>query len=340
MRKPIFAICDEDKLYSGKIFEYIHERISESYEVILFTEVDAVERYMKNTKINVLLISEVFRAIIRGTVNAEHVIILTQTFREDEPVRGEVYKYSSADSILKSTMEICSEKKCEPVVRNSRKPLSIIGVYSPIKRAFQTTFSVTLGQILAKKGKTLYLNFECFSGFDLLMATHNKSDLMDLLYFWGLGDENFSYRLGSVIEHIGALDYVPPVHSFAGLNDISASQWLHFLKAFENYTDYEYVILDLSENINGLFDILRMCKTVYSVTDERRISRAKMSQYEALLAECRYDDILDKTKKMNIPMFREIPDEYEMLPYSDLSAYIKRELAFEEKRKEEEHMVG
>lgn len=340
MKKPIFAICDEDTLYAGKIFEFIHDRISDSYEVILFTEVDAIEKYMKHTQISILLISEVCRAILRGKVNAEHIILLTQTCKDEDNPTDEIYKYRSGNFIIQSVMEICSGKKSEPIVRTKRRPLSIIGVYSPVKKAFQTTFSITLGQILAKKSKALYLNFECFSGFDLMMATHNKSDLMDLLYFWGLGNENFTYRLGSVIEHIGALDYVPPVHSFAGLGEVSGSQWIHFLKAFEEYTDYDYVILDLSENINGLFDILRMCRTVYTVTDEKRISRAKISQYEALLNEYQYEDVIEKTKKMTIPMFREIPDEYEMLPYSDLSAFIKKELDFEEKRKEEDNLVG
>ncbi len=235
MKKSIFAICDEDKLYAGKIYEYIHGRLSESYEVILFTETEAVEMFMENERIEVLLISAVSRALIKGNVNAENIVVLTENSVPGMKRDDEVYKYQSAEKVLKKAMEYCSTNGTKIVRRNAVKPLSVIGVYSPIKRTFQTTFSVALGQILAHKGKTLYVNFESFSGFDILLSRNSGADLMDLVYFWEIGSENFSYRLESVIEHIGSLDYVPPAHSFLNFRGISGEQWKNFINAFEEY---------------------------------------------------------------------------------------------------------
>ena len=257
------------------------------------------------------------------------VVVLSKEKKENVGGRRAVYKYRSAKEIMKKVMEYCSESNTDTLRRNCEKP-------------FQTTYAITLGQILAEKGKALYLNFECFSGFDYMMKSlsNSKSDLMDLMYFWECGSENFSYRLGSITEKIGNLDYVRPVHSFMNFEGISSKQWTEFIKAFEEYTDYEYLILDLSEKLNGLFEILRLCSTVYSITDNRKISSAKMRQYETLLCECAYDDVLDKTRKINIPLFREIPENYELLPYSDLAGYIKKEIAFtDEKRKEKSDVI-
>ena len=339
MKKQIIAICDEDKFYAQKIFEYIHERESTSYEVILFTEIEAVESFMLHDRINILLVSAVSRALIKGSLNAEHVLILTREATLDMQPE-EIYKYQSGDKILKAVMQFCSERKSTPKKRKCGKPLMVIGVYSPVKRAFQTTFSIALGQILAKSGKALYINFECFSGFDCLMSEKTSADLMDLVYFWKLGGDNFTYRLDSVIESIGSLDYVPPVHSFINYEGISGEQWINFIKTFEENTDYEYLILDLSENVNGLFEILRICKTVYTVTDKNRIARAKLSQYEGLLREFSYSDVIEKTKMMEIPTFREIPEDYAMLPYSDLSKFIRKEILFEERLREEGENAG
>lgn len=335
MSKPIFAICEEESVYASKLFEFVYEKENEAYEVILFTGVEECELYMKNRKINILVISEVLRAMLHGNFNAENVLVLTDNKPRPDSTQGEVYRFQSAETVLKEVLRYCAEGKAPVIRRNTDKPLSIIGVYSPIKRTFQTTFAITLGQILSKRGKVLYLNFESFSGFDSLMSSKTKSDLMDLMYFWSCGADNFSVRLGSVIETIGTLDYVPPVHSYRSFEGISAEKWVEFIKAFEEYTDYEYLILDLSENVNGLLEILRICSEIFTLTDNRRISTAKLHQYETLLRDTYYEDVLEKTRQMSIPVFREVPEEFEMLPYSEIAEYIKKELAFVKKLRRE-----
>lgn len=339
MVQTVFAICDKEKGYAEKLFEFIHTKESSVFKVVLFTKTEECQTFLKDKQIGILLISDECRREYVDSINAANTIILSKTHSIDTVEEAYIYKYQAAETILKKVMEYCAEKDALSFRRNCEKPLSIIGIYSPIKKAFQTTFAITLGQILAQKGKTLYLNFESFSGFDSVMASRNKADLMDLMYFWTCSDDKFSIRLESVIEHIGQMDYVPPVHSFTNYEGISGKQWLEFIKAFEEYSDYEYLILDLSENVNGLFDVLRICKSVFTVTDNRRISTAKLMQYESLLQESCYEDVIDKTRKIKIPVFREIPEHFDMLPYSDLAKYIKKELSVEHDKAKDPQVV-
>jgi len=76
-----------------------------------------------------------------------------------------------------------SEKVHTPL-RTGLKKMQIIGVYTPIGRCLQTTFSLTLGQMLAKHYKTLYLNFEIYSGFARMMSRNFNSDIADLMYYF------------------------------------------------------------------------------------------------------------------------------------------------------------
>ena len=339
MTQTIFAICDGERDYAEKFYEFAHKKEADGFKVVLFTEYEECKLFMEKNRIGILLISEDFVKNEKDAVNAENTIILVKEKLTIYNGDASIYKFQSADTILKKVLDYCAEKNAPVFRRNCEKPLSIIGIYSPVKRAFQTTFAITLGQILATKGKTLYLNFEGFSGFDSMMASKNKANLMDLMYYWLCPDVNFSLKLESTIEHIGGLDYVPPVHSFMNFEGISAKQWIDFINSFEEHSDYEYLILNLSENVTGLFDILSLCKMVYTVTDDRRISTAKISQYEALLYENCKDDVIDKTKKFKIPVFREIPEDFDRLPYSELARYIKKELEFEEKRDKEDWNV-
>lgn len=335
MNMDVLAIYDDEQNYSEKLYEYFCKKQKNDMEVVLFTSFEALMRYCGNSVPSVLLISEDYRE--RAELHGIQNILWLSRSKNCFP--GSIYKYQSAMGIYNEVFRFCSENGAGTSSKKIREKgsgsFTIYGIYSPIKRAYQSTFAITLGQLLAKKGKCIYLNFESFSGFDSVMAPGTRADLMDLLYFWQCGGNNFSFRLDSVIDHIGSLDYVPPIQSYLNLQGIGATEWIEFIKAFEEYTDYEYMILDLSENVNGLFDVMKLCSRIFTITDDKSISKAKMSQYEGLLSEYSCNEILDKTSKFSIPIFREIPKEYEMLPYSQLATYIKKELDFgDEKLKE------
>lgn len=59
----------------------------------------------------------------------------------------------------------------------------MIGVYSPIGRCGKTGFAVTLGQVLAKDSKVLFLSLEEFSGFSQMMGTQYSGSFSDLVYY-------------------------------------------------------------------------------------------------------------------------------------------------------------
>ena len=50
---------------------------------------------------------------------------------------------------------------------------------------------------------------------------------------------------------------------------------------------------------------------------------AKIRQYEELLADMEYQDVLDKTKKQKIPHIRQIAPRLEQVTYGELGEYVK-----------------
>ena len=66
---------------------------------------------------------------------------------------------------------------------------------------------------------------------------------------------------------------------------------------------YDYIILDLSESIQGTFEILNMCDRIYTIIGEDDHARAKLAQYEELLAAYSYEAVLEKTSRQLLPHF-------------------------------------
>ena len=86
------------------------------------------------------------------------------------------------------------------------------------------------------------------------------------------------------------------------------------------------MILDLSDYLNDLFDILLVCDKIYTITKEDGMALAKMQQYEQLISCMQKEEILGRTRKVALPKFEEIPSRLEELAFSQLAEYIREEI--------------
>ncbi len=89
--------------------------------------------------------------------------------------------------------------------------------------------------------------------------------------------------------------------------------------------------------MQGLFDILRLCSRVYTLTKEDRIAQGKLLQYEQILALYEYGDVLGKTRRLSLSHIRKLPEELELLTKGDLAELVKGLIQeMEEERGKEE----
>lgn len=317
------AICGLEKEYVTRLAEAFRRMCGKDTEVLLFTDSEAIGEYLGSRKIDICLSLEDFK--IQELSNVGSLIYLS----EEENVPGKVFRYMSCDRIYGDALALCAEKSGNSghIFNSGEKEL--IGIYTPIKRSFQTSFALTLGQVLSRTKKVLYLNFESFSGFDNMSGKLGGSDLMDLLYFSECDDANFAYRVDSLKERLGELDYISPTKAFVKFSLVTAEQWEKLLNSIIEKTDYETVILDLSENVSGLLDILKKCSVVYTITDSDKVATAKIGQYESILRESGYQDILSRTETIKIPVLREIPHNYELLPHTELADFVKKLIRYD-----------
>ena len=317
-------LCDTEEEYAQLMTDFLQKQKNMPWELRTYTDVQELLRTGLE-KESLLVVAESAYTEDLLQLSPARLVVLNESGLMRWENINYVDKYQKAENVLRFLLETYMEIADNPLPRLQKSCKTVfIGNFSPIHRSMQSSMALTLGQLLAKEHSTLYMNFEHFAGFAELIPDMQTYDMADLLYFLSTDKEKFRLRLQTMLKHIGQLDYIPPMKSGQNLLTITAAEWLSLFQKIEELGQYEYVILDLSECMQGLFQILRLCKKVFTVTREDRIAQSKLLQYEQLLSLCEYEDVLENTKHLSLSHIHRLPEELEQLTKGELAELVRK----------------
>ena len=324
--QTLIAVCDSDLSYAGRLVEYLRQEAAFPFEIRLYTSAEKLLEDSDTRGADLVVIAQSQYTDAVAQAGFANLLMLNESdVLLEEPEN--ISKYQSIANIVMHIRTKCAAGE-EPVLPSLRhgRPMVRIGVYTPVTRCLQTTFSMTLGQILAGGHRVLYMNFEAFSGLDKMLARSFRGSVSDLIYYNECAREKLAGQLEMMTEEVGGLHFLPPMKSFIELRSIKREQWSSLLRTIEKVTEYAYLIMDLTEHTDGLLDILRTCDRVYTIVRDDSFSRARCFQYEDLLRRMNYEDIRIRTQYWKLPIFREIPARIEDLTRGELAVYIRQQL--------------
>ncbi len=327
MGKPILAICDRHPGYTNQLIALFQEKKELPFEIYGFTKNDSLQEFCGEHEIALLIISEPdYREELQKKA-IDRILVLqegTGTLPENVAV---VNKFQPAGALYREIMRAYGEGEKVVPLRGSRKEkFQMIGIYSPLHCCMQTTFTLTAGQLLARKKKVLYINFECFSGFETLLGKRFGGNLTDVLYYYDNAGDKFSYRLESIVQKMGDLYFIPPAASFEDFQDLKEEEWIPILTRIAKSGGYETILLDLTEQVRGVYSLLEDCDKIYTLIRDDRMAKAKLAQYELLLEQEEHRKILEKTEKCRLPVFKNLSFQLENLSHSELADYVEKQL--------------
>lgn len=328
MNKKVLAIYDSEERYAYGLMEYFEARPGLPFRIHVFTDGSKFEGYQNKDEIESLLISEKAYKEELERYNIPHIIILSESGAQLNKTLHHINKYQSCDNIYKEVLQYYTEHSNISFsnLRTNVKSMKVIGIYTPIGRCLQTTFAFTLGQLLSRDHKTLYLNFERYSGLSQMLKKQFDSDISDLMYYFECAKEKLAYRVDSIVENVNGLDFIPPAEVYQNLAGVRGDQWIELFMEMEKCTEYEYLILDMTDGMLDLWNVLRFCDVVYTISRGDNIALAKIAQYEKTIERTEYAEILGKTKKCALPLFQNLPQKFDELTHSELAKFVKERI--------------
>ncbi len=320
----VMALCDTEEEYAQLMSEFLRRHKDLPWELHTYTSVKELLEREQYRPIVMLVVSESAYSEELQKLQPDRTVVLSESGVLRWQELPCVDKYQQAEEVLRYLLSVYMEIADIqlPRLRTSSHTV-FIGNYSPVRRCMQTSFALTMSQLLAQEHRTLYLNFEHYAGIGELLPDIRTFDLADLLYFLNAEQNKFLLRMRTMLCRKGNLDYIPPMKSGQNLLTVTAAEWLGLLQKIEESGEYEYVILDLSESMQGLFDILRLCGHIFTLVSEDRIACSKLLQYEQVLALYEYEDVLDKTKRVSLSHIRRVPEELEQYTKGELADMVR-----------------
>ncbi len=299
--EKIMAVYDVDPQYAKRFADVTNQKEKVPFTVVPFSSLEALEDYARKHRIEILLISGAVLPEQVGEIPAGTVVTLSEG--EKLPSADAypcVYKYQSADSVIREVMSRYCDQPAEDLFTIIGKRAKVLGVYSPLGRCLKTSLALTLGQELARDGKVLYLGLEEFSGFSQLFCEEIKNDLSDVLYFLRQGGFNVM-RLRSLVYTWKDMDYIAPVRYPEDLEQMSGMEAADLLEKLATETGYGYVVADIGRPARNLAPILDNCDVIYMPVREDSISAAKLAEFDQYLELTGRQNIQEKIQRVKLP---------------------------------------
>ena len=324
----VFAVCDIETDYAIRFMEFLNRRNLPFCELQMFTAVDALCEFAGKKHIDLLLISE--RAMCDEVRNLKvgKMILLSEgnhTEAESDPELSAVYKYQSSAQVVREVLDCYSAEKiaAQAAADIRKRQGKVYGVYSLSDPMRQMLFTLALGQILAETQTVLYVNLQKHSGLTNLTEEEAELTLSDLLFFYRQKKQGLLYRLPGMTRQIGQLDYIPVPFFSEDLGELSGEEWKGFLEKLRNAGTQDVLLLDLSDGLRGLPDILDCCTDLIFLSEEDPFSMEKRKLLEKELALP--DGV--RLQWLSPPPAEEIREGrwfLESLPDSNLGEYIRK----------------
>ena len=290
-------ICGEDELYVLRLADAIADREELDLQVQVCTSFEQEEKLEQFQTAELLLIGDEIPYEKRQTSKAFHKFVLTS--QEGEEVGEDeipVFKYQSVQNIFSQIKENCIEHDRAGFFQVPHKDgQKLIVVYSPIHRIGKTRFARALGQELAREEKTLFINMQEYPGWGGRKEEGHAS-LADLLYYSHQEQNHLGLRISSMVKDQEGLAILNPIPVSVDLKEVVWEDWNSLILQILKKGPYQNMILDLSESVQGLFDILKMSDEWYLPYIEDEEEEKKLEQFFRTLDKMGWHKLSQKAK--------------------------------------------
>lgn len=311
---------------------YLKSSSAIPYELLVFTEKQALEEYFVSGEAEVLLTNDDEAIELASKWKISKILKLSEEQIADVICESTeyhpVFKYQSTANIVKEMVRYCLEGPGYSYHgRKSSRKGQIIGVYSPAGKCYKTTFSLALANALARNGHVLYVNLEEYSGLTDGMLSRQNGSLSEIMYMYRRGYGGISNRIQSMLGRIGKFEYLPPVEYPEDVVDVLPEEWITFIEFLLENMDYDYIVVDIGNLIKKAWNFFEMMDVVFTPQHNDAMSNNKLKEFIVGINNMGRGILLENVVYVQIPEAAELANQeisMEKIEWSAVGNYARK----------------
>ena len=306
--RDIIAICDEEREYCYLLDSYLRANLNLPFEIFDFTNVKSLLEFDRKESIAVLIISASAYKEMGEPICPNVLLLQDEETVEQYVAEGDntvyISKYVPSKMILNSLLDVCMEMPGS--IGNGTKSfgnIELIGSYTPVDKNSQMAIAMEIAALIAENEKTLFIDLEPFSCLEMYSGEKYQETIADLMYYLECNPDKFLLYYDRICQDYKSLKVIPPAVAPTFLQTISRNQWDKLFKEIGEKTDIRRIVINMSESVDGLYEILSTCDKIYTVVGNDEIAQNILKQYETMLKENEYEKVIAITQNIMKPLY-------------------------------------
>ena len=290
------AILEKDVSYLNRIVAVFNQKYSNKIQVYSFTNIEAVYKVLKETKIDVLLVSDYYSFdVSRIPIRCGFAYFIESNDIDTLNNKRTVCKYQKIDLIYKQILSIYSENTENITgIKLTDDNCKVIAFCSPCGGSGVTSVAAGTALRFAAIGKkTLYLNLEKFGSSDILFSSEGQFDFSDIIFFFYCKKTNLSIKLESCVKRDSrGVFFYSSTKQALDMLELTEDEISRLISELQITGSYDYIIVDIDFNMSeGFVKLLEIFHSIVIIGTGSEISNCKIFRlYSSLVIKENMDN--------------------------------------------------
>ena len=238
------VVYSEDIQYVEHLVNYLNIHYSDTVELNVFDEEEALKEYLDRYKADIILLDDGYNSVFKS--NAITVYLTNEPDAKNEQIY--VFKYQKGELIYKTILNIYASGTDKSLhnLREKREGEPGIHMFLSVNGgAGASTVAKAYGIKMAEEKRILYLNLEMFGDCEKVLKADGKFSLDDILYTLKSRRGSLPLKLESAVKKSPeAICFYAPSANPINLLDLTGEEFLRLLTEVKSSGLFDEIVLD------------------------------------------------------------------------------------------------
>lgn len=295
------AIYEKEEDYGRRLIDYIKVK-HKNIKAHMFTNLESLKEYIESHIIDFILLGERVELEKEGIYYTGQVCYLTSERKEVTMEATEkditypiIFKYQSADKIIKEAMSCLALKK-ETILTKPSTDIKFIAVYSMDCKNQQSITSYQIAREYSKTQKVLYISLQGNSPLTELLSLKNENHLSQVIYYIKQKHPQLKEKIQAFLYYLDELPILQGIFFEPDIYEITEEDIKLWISQMSMWMEYEIILFCVGSLTKGMLTLLTCSDEIIFVQGKGEAEKKQWERFYRQLIFAGYEELTRRTR--------------------------------------------